>query len=483
MNDNNENDIEYRNTSEKNIKTKKLKNTGGINRMTQEERVQYMTEAPIPGLICQMAVPTIISMLVTSFYNIVDTMFVGRLDTQSTAAVGVAFSVMALIQAMGFFFGHGSGNYISRRLGAREYEDARKMAATGFFLALIAGVIIGVIGIILVHPISMVLGSTATILPYTVKYLRVIFVGTPFIMGSFVLNNQMRFQGSASYAMIGIVSGGVLNIVLDPILIFGCHMGITGAALATVLSQVVSFLILLAMNQKAVIGISWKKFTLSSYYLIGIFKGGIPSLCRQGIGSIATICLNTAAGNYGGAAADAAIAAMGVVSRITMFANSALIGFGQGFQPVCGTNYGAKKYDRVREAFYFCVKVGTAALFVISLAGFVCSEPLMELFRDDKDVIKIGMLALRFQCVAFPLNVWIIMCNMMLQTIGMAGKASVVASARQGIFFIPLIFILPACMGLLGVQLCQMAADICAFALSLPMGIGVLHSLQTSQKS
>ena len=453
----------------------------GINQMSQEERVLYMTQAPIPGLICKMAVPTIISMLVTSFYNIVDTIFVGRLDTQSTAAVGVSFSVMALIQAMGFFFGHGSGNYISRRLGAREYEDARKMAATGFYLALIAGAIVGAAGIILVHPISMILGSTKTILPYTVKYLRVIFAGAPFIMGSFVLNNQMRFQGSASYAMIGIVSGGILNIVLDPILIFGCHMGITGAALATVLSQAVSFWILIMMNRKAVIGISWKKFTPSQYYLVGIFKGGIPSLCRQGIGSVATICLNTAAGNYGGAAADAAIAAMGVVSRISMFANSALIGFGQGFQPVCGTNYGARKYERVREAFYFCVKVGTAALLVISLAGFVFAEPLMKLFRDDKEVIRIGMLALRFQCAAFPLNVWIIMCNMMLQTIGMAGKASVVASARQGIFFIPLILILPACMGLLGVQICQMVADICTFALALPIGMGVLRSLQTSK--
>lgn len=470
--------IESKLNKEKKAGKSEKKSRENVNRMSQEERVQYLTEAPIPGLICQMAVPTIISMLVTSFYNMVDTMFVGRLDTQSTAAVGVAFSVMALIQAMGFFFGHGSGNYISRRLGAREYEDARKMASTGFYLALIAGAVVGALGIVFVHPISILLGSTNTILPYTIKYLRIIFLGTPFIMGSFVLNNQMRFQGSASYAMIGIVSGGVLNIVLDPILIFGCHMGITGAALATVLSQAISFLILLVMNQKAVIGISWRNFTPSSYYFIGIFKGGIPSLCRQGIGSVATICLNTAAGNYGGAAADAAIAAMGVVSRIAMFANSALIGFGQGFQPVCGTNYGARKYRKVREAFYFCVKVGTVALLVISLAGFVFARPLVALFRDDRDVIEIGMLALRFHCVAFPLNVWIIMCNMMLQTIGMAGKASLVASARQGIFFIPLIFILPACMGLLGVQLCQMAADICAFALALPMGAGVLRKLK-----
>lgn len=447
--------------------------------MSQDDRVKYLTSEPIPGLICKMAVPTIISMLVTSFYNMADTLFVGRLNTQSTAAVGVSFSVMALIQAVGFFFGHGSGNYISRQLGARAYEDAEKMAATAFFWSVFTGIVIGFLGILFINPISILLGSTDTILPYTRDYLSVIFLGAPFIMGSFVLNNQLRFQGSASLAMVGIVSGAVLNIVLDPLLIFAFDMGIAGAAWATVISQSVSFVILLVMDvRKAAIKVSFKKFTPSWYYFKNVFKGGIPSLCRQGIGSISTIFLNTAAGNYGGAMADAAIAAMGVVTRIAMFANSALIGFGQGFQPVCGTNYGAGRYSRVREAYFFCVKIGAVVLVAISIAGFIFAEPLIGIFRDDADVIAIGVVALRAQCLVFPLNSWIIMCNMLLQTIGMALKASIVAAARQGLFLIPAILILPMIFGLFGVQIAQMSADICSFALTIPMGISVLSKLK-----
>lgn len=450
-----------------------------IKNMSQDEKVMYMTTAPIPGLISRMAVPTIISMLVTSFYNMADTLFVGKLDTQSTAAVGVSFSVMALIQAVGFFFGHGSGNYISRKLGAREYEDAERMAATGFISALIMGTLLAVMGVIFIEPVSVFLGSTDTILPYTKEYLGVILLGAPFIMGSFVLNNQLRFQGSASFAMVGILSGAILNIVLDPILIFGFKMGVAGAAWATVISQFVSFVVLLRMNvTKAAIKVDLKKFTPSKYYYTGIFKGGIPSLCRQGLGSVATICLNTAAGNYGGAMADAAIAAMGVVNRIVMFANSALIGFGQGFQPVCGTNYGAGKYRRVREAYFFCVKVSVVVLFCISVAGFAFAKPLIGLFRDDADVIAIGVVALRAQCFTFTLNSWIIMCNMLLQTIGMALRASIVAAARQGVFLIPAIIFLPMILGLTGVQIAQAVSDICSFALTVPMGIYVLKQLK-----
>lgn len=451
---------------------------------TQDEKVKYMITEPIPRLICRMAVPTIISMLVSTFYNMVDTIFVGKLNTQSTGAVGVAFSVMALLQAIGFFFGHGSGNYISRAMGAREYDKAEQMAATGFCSSLAAGVVIAVIGIIFVSPISVFLGSTPTILPYTNDYLRVIFIGAPFILGSFVLNNQMRFQGNASSAMVGIVIGAVLNIILDPVLIFLFNMGISGAAIATVISQAVSFFILLFMNIKqAAIKVSIKNVSFKGYYYGQMFKGGVPSLCRQGIGSVATICLNTAAGNYGGAMADAAIAAMGVVSRITMFANSALIGFGQGFQPVCGTNYGAGKYNRVREAFWFCVKVGTLVLVGIAIIGFISAEPLIQVFRDDADVVKIGSLAIRFQFIVMPTLAWTILCNMLLQTIGLAFKASVVASARQGLFFIPLIFILPVFWGLLGVQMCQMWADICSFILAIPMSMGVLNMLKQKDSS
>lgn len=456
-----------------------------VRSMDQQEKVDYMLSEPVPHLVCQMAVPTVISMLVTSFYNMVDTFFVGKLNTQATAAVGVVFAVMAFIQAFGFFFGHGSGNFISRKLGAGEFEESNRMAAVGFFTAFFTGVIAGALGILFLTPLAKALGSTPTILPYTKDYLRIILMGCPFMMSSLVLNNQLRFQGSASYAMVGIVTGAVLNIVLDPLLIFTFDMEVAGAALATVISQVVSFVILFLMSRKGGnIRIEFKNFKPSWGLYWEMFKGGIPSLCRQGLASVAQICLNHAAGAYGGDFSDAAIAALSIVGRISMFANSALIGFGQGFQPVCGMNYGAKQYSRVREAFRFCVKYAAVFLIVVSVAGIVFAKPLVTLFRkEDEDVIRIGTLALRLQCLVFPLNAWIVMCNMMLQSIGKAAKASLVAAARQGIFFIPLIWILPAFFGLLGVQMCQTWSDACSFLLSLPLGISVLREMKRNEET
>jgi len=448
--------------------------------MTQEEKINYMTTKRVPSLICELAVPTIISMLVTAFYNMADTFFVGKLNTQATAAVGIVFTVMALIQAFGFFYGQGSGNYISRKLGAREYEDAAVMASTGFFMAIISGIVIAIAGLIFLEPISVFLGSTPTILPYTKAYLRIILIGAPFIMSSFVLNNQLRFQGSAAYAMVGIVTGAVVNVVLDPIFIFVFDMGVAGAALATVISQTVSFTLLCIGSTKGGnIRISIRNFRPNRSMLWEMGRGGFPSLCRQGLASVSGMLLNHAAGSYGGLSGDAAIAAMSIVTRVSMFANSALIGFGQGFQPVCGMNYGAKKYGRVREGFLFCVKYSVLFLVVVAALGMIFAEPIITLFRkDDLDVIRIGTLALRFHCISFPLSAWIVMCNMMLQSMGRAGKASLISAARQGVFFIPLIFILPYCFGLFGVQVCQPVADICAFALALPIGIGELKLIK-----
>lgn len=442
-----------------------------------------MLSEPVPHLVCQMAVPTIISMLVTSFYNMVDTFFVGRINTQATAAVGVVFSVMAFIQACGFFFGHGSGNYISRKLGAKEFDEANVMAATGFFTAFFTGIVAAVVGLCFLTPLARVLGSTPTILPYTKDYLRIILIGCPFMMSSLVLNNQLRFQGSASYAMVGIVTGGLLNMVLDPLLIFTCDMGVAGAALATILSQFVSFVLLFLMSRKGGnIRIEIRNFKPTWALYKEIFRGGVPSLCRQGLASIAQICLNHSAGTFGGVYSDAAIAAMSIVGRISMFANSALIGFGQGFQPVCGMNYGAKQFGRVRQAFAFCVKYAAVFLVIVSAAGIIFAEPLVTCFRrEDAEVIRIGTLALRLQCIVFPLNAWIVMSNMMLQSIGKAARASFVAAARQGIFFIPLIWILPQIFGLLGVQMCQTWSDILTFGVSVPMCVGVLREMKQAE--
>lgn len=445
----------------------------------QEEKIKYMTTAPVQRLVCKLAVPTIISMLVTSFYNMADTFFVGKINTSATAAVGVVFSVMSFIQAMGFFFGHGSGNYISRKLGAREYEVASTMAATGFVYAFLGGMLIAAAGLLFLEPLSYLLGSTPTILPYTKDYLGIILLGAPFMTSSLVLNNQLRFQGSASYAMVGIVTGAVINIALDPLLIFWFHMGIAGAAAATVTSQIISFLLLWMESRKGGnIVIHFRNFSRELYYVKEIIRGGLPSLCRQGLASVSVTCLNHAAGNYG----DAAIAGMSIVSRISMFANSALIGFGQGFQPVCGMNYGAGKMKRVRDAYFFCVKYATIFLLLVSVLGFAEAERIVSLFRkNDAQVIEIGTLALRLQLLAFPLGAWIVMCNMMLQSIGKAAKASIVAAGRQGLFFLPLIFVLPRLFGLFGVQVCQTFSDICALLLSIPLGISVLNEMKRQE--
>ena len=445
--------------------------------MDREQKFKYMTEEPIPRLVCSLAVPTIISMLITSFYNMVDTFFVGRINTSATAAVGVVFSLMAIIQAIGFFFGHGSGNYISSQLGAQNTEEASEMASIGFFSALIAGAVLAVLGLIFIEPLAMLLGSTETILPYAVDYLKYILIGAPYMTASLVLNNQLRFQGNAMYGMVGIVVGAVVNIALDPVLIFICGMGISGAALATIISQFISFVLLLWVSQRGPgIHISLQKLHFSTDFLKEIVRGGFPSLCRQGLGSVATIALNMAAGVYG----DAAIAGMSIVSRITMFAYSALIGFGQGFQPVCGFNYGAKLYDRVREAFYFCLKTAAGFLILLSVAGYIGAPQLVELFRKgDPEVTAVGIAALRFSCISFSLSGGIVMSNMFLQSIGMAVRASVVAAARQGLFFLPLIFILPSIMGLKGVEMCQMVSDILTFLLAMPLSVSVLRKMGT----
>ena len=447
-----------------------------MNFTNAEEKRTYMLETPVRKLICTLAGPTILSMLITSFYNMVDTFFVGRINTQATGAVGIVFSVMAVIQAVGFFFGHGSGNYISRKLGAQEIEEAEKMASVGFFSAFIAGVILMAFGLIFLEPLAYLLGSTDTIFSYTITYLWIILLGTPAMTTSLVLNNQMRYQGSAFYAMIGIVSGAVLNIALDPILIFGCKLGIAGAAIATTMSQYVSFIFLLIMIRKGGnMQIRFANFKPSLHFYREIIRGGTPSLCRQGLASLAAVFLNRTAGLYG----DAAIAGMSIVSRIAMFANSALIGFGQGFQPVCGFNYGAGKNDRVLEGFWFCVKYALLFLLVVGTAGFIFAPELVTLFRkDDPDVIAVGTAALRYQVIAFPLNAWIVMCNMMLQSIGKGLKASIVASARQGLCFLPLIFILPRFLGLFGVEICQAVSDVLTLAISVPIGVSVIKELR-----
>lgn len=446
----------------------------------RQQKFDRMTKTPIPRLIGELAVPTIISILVTSFYNMADTFFVGKINTSATAAVGIVFPLMAMIQAFGFFCGHGSGNYISRQLGAHNFEDASKMSATGFVSAFVLGLGILVAGFLFTDPLLRIMGSTETILPYARSYMRIILIGAPYMTASLVLNNQLRFQGSAFYSMIGITTGAVLNIVLDPLFIFVLDMGVAGAALATIISQFVSFCLLIAGTFRGGnLRLNLKDFSPSLKYYQNIVKGGAPSLFRQGLGSFATVCLNLMAGPYG----DAAIAAMSIVTRISQFAASVVIGFGQGFQPVCGFNYGAKLFKRVQEGFWFCVKFCTSVLLVAAVCGWIFSPNLIGVFlKTDPLVIEYGSQALRLQALTFPLVGWITIANMMLQTIGKTVKASLLAMSRQFLFFVPVILTLPGFLGILGIQLSQPIADFCSFLLAVPLSISVLREMSREQE-
>ncbi|KGI59439.1 MATE efflux family protein [Prevotella sp. DNF00663] len=436
--------------------------------MMIQDNYTYLTEAPIHRVIITMALPTIVSMLVTSLYNIADTFFVGQIDTQSTAAVGIVFSVMFFIQAFGFFFGHGSGNYISRELGAKRIENAERMASTGFFLSLFFGLVFLVIGELLLTQFCIWLGSTPTILPYSERYMGIILLGAPLLTSSLTLNNQMRLQGNARLAMYGIVTGALINVLLDPLFIFVFDMGVAGAAVATVIGQTVSFCILLHMTHRSQnISIRLRNFSPSRTALKEIFYGGSPSLSRQGLGCVATISLNVVAGRYG----DAAIAAMSIVSRITMLVMSAVIGLGQGFQPLCGFCYGAKLYKRLWSAYRFTVKVGTMFLLVFSIICFLFSNDVIAVFRNEPDVIAIGTVALNWQLVTLPLLAVIVTSNMLTQTCRKPLRANILAAARQGLFFVPLILMLPFFFGLKGVEMCQAWSDACSFLITVPVMI------------
>ena len=457
----------------------------------EEEKILKMTTEPVHRLICSLAVPTIITMLVTGLYNMVDTFFVGQIGTEATAAVGLIFPVMAIIQAFGFFFGMGSGNFISRSLGAHNHDEAQTMASTGAVCALLFGGLILVMGYVFENALLFVLGARAELVSelavsYAREYLSIILIGAPFSCLSFVLNNQLRFQGNAMFAMVALAVGAVINCVLDPLFIFTFGLEVKGAAIATVTGQFISCSLLYIGSMKSdSLKIHFREFRPNAYYLKNIAVAGTPSLFRQSLSSVSTLCLNAAAGAAVAAElADKSIAAFSISSKIMFFAFSAVIGFGQGFQPVCGFNYGAKRYDRVKEGYLFCLRFGFVILLILSVLGFIFAEPLISLFRDDPDVVNIGKTALRFQCVSFTLLVVLTTTNMAYQNMGKVVGATVLALARQGITFIPVILTLPRLLdnSLLGVYLAQPIADVLAFLISVPMAIKLIRELTRMEK-
>lgn len=447
----------------------------------QQNDAQYrkMTGTPIPGLVTSLAVPTMITMLVTSIYNVADTYFVSKLGTQAAGAVGVVFSLMAVIQAAGFTVGMGAGSTISRLLGKKETEKAQQTASCALLVSVIFGTVLAVSGICFIEKLMRFLGATDTILPYASDYARYILYVSPVMTVSFVLNNLLRAEGKTKYSMAGIGLGSVLNIALDPLFIFTFGWEIRGAAIATAVSQCVGCLVLFLFffSRKTVLSFSVKKLSADISIYREFLGNGMPSFFRQGLASVASVALNHAAADYG----DAAVAAMSIAGKIFMMVYCVLIGFGQGYQPVVGYNYGAKRYDRVRQAYRFLIIAGTVGITLIGAGIFFCAPALIGNFvSEDEKVMDIGVCALRLQCAAMPLLPLGIACNMTFQAVGESVKAAFLASCRQGVFFLPLIIFLPQMFGILAMEAAQPAADAATFFVCLPFMRSFMKNMKKS---
>lgn len=432
-----------------------------------DRQYKEMTETSVEKLILRLSVPTIISMLVTNIYNMADTFFVGKLGTSASAAIGIVFSLMTINQALGFMCGHGCGSNISRKLGNKQGDEAIKFASTGFFMSLFLGVLIMIIGIIFMEPLLRIMGSTDTIMPYAKSYGICILLSAPFMTGSCVLNNVLRYEGKASLAMVGLTLGGVLNIIGDPIFIFVLNMGTLGAGISTAVSQVISFFVLLSMfgGDRTVSRLRFSAISWDIKDILNILYTGLPSLIRQGMMSVSTMVLNYMSMPYG----DAAIAAMSIVSRVCNFIFAIALGISQGFQPVSAFNFGAKKFKRVKRAFIFCCGLSMIILGILSVLSLIFSGHIIGLFRDDADVIGVGTFALRAQCIVLFISPITLAASMMFQGAGENLASSIASFLRSGITFIPMVAILPRFFGIYGIQLAQPLADVISFVVVMPL--------------
>ena len=445
-----------------------------------EAKFIRLTTQPVFKLLCALSAPAIVGMLITAIYNAADSYFVSKINDSAVGSIGVIFSFMAIIQAVGFMCGHGAGNFMSRELGKKNYEDSGKIAVTGAVIAFILGGVLAVSGLCFLDPLAMFLGSTETILPYARDYLRFILIAAPFQTAALTLNNELRFQGNARQGMVGIGFGAILNMGLDPILISVAGLGVTGAGISTMVSQIVSFCLLVFFTFRGGnMPLKLNRFTPNGRFLKEIFRGGIPSFGRQVIGSVATILLNYALKPYG----DNAIAAMAVVSKVSMIVLSVVIGLGQGFQPLCGMNFGAKKYDRVLKAFYITVFSSTVVLVLGALAGFLFTQPIISFFASEEETIAIGVKALRLQLLPAVFSAFYLIGSMMLQNLGKSFRATVLAISRQGIMFMPLILILPHFFGLTGALIAQPVSDFLSFLIGVPMVVLQVRELRALQKA
>lgn len=441
-----------------------------------KEQYTRLTQTLIKRLIISLSVPTVISMMTTMIYNAADTFFVSKIGVSASGATGVVFSLMGLIQAFGFMFGQGAGSCISRSLGEKKIDSARQYCSTAIALSLIVSFAFMALGIIFLTPLMKVLGSTDTILPYAKKYALYILIAAPALTTSCVMNNIIRYEGMARLAMIGLVTGGILNIILDPLLIFVFDMGISGAGLATAVSQYISMFILLSvfLMKKIQCRISFKYVKLNGKMIWNIVSTGVPSFARQGLNSFSTMLLNVSAAAYG----DSCIAAMSIVSKCSMLIFSVGVGIGQGFQPVSSFNYGAKNYARVYKATTFTWLFDTIVVSSLATVMFAFADNVVGMFRSESEIIEIGSASLRYLCVALVCLPTIMIANMLFQSVGKTGRAFFLACAQNGLFFIPLILILPKFLGVTGIELAQPLSNIVSAIVAIPFLLAFLKQLK-----
>ena len=438
-----------------------------------EQHYKKMTETPVARLIVQLGVPTTISMLITSIYNMADTYFVGTLGPSAQAATGVLFTLQAIIQGVAFLLGQGSGTFISRELADKNTENATKYVSSAFFAGGIIGLIILVLGMFIRQPLVLFLGSTETILPHAMDYALWVLISCPFVITSMILNNALRFEGRAFYAMFGLTAGGLLNIFGDWLLVSKLNMGVYGAGLATAASQFISFLILYIMFQKmAQSRISLKAVSKDFKLYFSICRVGLPSLIRQSMTSVTSGILNNLTKPFG----DAAIAAMSVVSRFSMFLMCVGLGMGQGFQPVAAFNYRAKKYDRVKKGLVFLIVYALILVGGFSILTMMVPEQVIAIFQKKQEVIEIGSTALRFYAFGMIFMAFSVPVNMLYQSIQKPAISSVLSLIRAGMITIPLLLILVPTIGLTGIQIAQPIADVIAGIISIPFIIRFLKS-------
>lgn len=458
-----------------------LKEMIEMNNNRADAQYKKMTETPINRLISILAIPCVISMMITMIYNVADTFFVSKINVQASGATGIVFSLMGIIQAFGFMFGQGSGSCISRFLGAKEVDNARRYCSTAFFSSVIVGIIITTLGLIFLTPFMELLGSTKTILPYAKTYAKYILISAPAMCSSCVMNNILRYEGMANRAMIGLATGGILNILLDPLLIFVFDLGIAGAGLATALSQYISMGILLVifLMKQPQSRISFRYMCFNPKVIWDISTTGVPSFARQGLNSVSNMLLNVQAGFFG----DACIASMSIVAKVSMLIFSVGVGIGQGFQPVGSFNYGAKKFDRVRNAIRFTWIFDTIVVAVLSAIVFAFAPYVIRIFRSEAEIIEIGTIALKCLCASLILLPTVMTANMTFQSVGKKLRAFFLACCQNGLFFIPLVWLLPKYIGITGIEIAQPISNAISALIAIPFLLYFIKQLKTQTKN